>query len=152
MSLSPAPRVDARVEAIRSLNVENSYRAIRIILCNRGETKTTVEEIVLTRKPGWFDFGIMGLLARLSGLSPWRFNAGSASRKTVALPVTLDVNDQWESFVPLEPEDPNNKEEIRQFERLQFNEALKVLRSGAMRYSIQLANQNLVGPVSLGSY
>lgn len=151
---NPGPLVDARVEAIRSLNVEGSYRAIRIILRNLGETKTTVEEIILCRRPGWFEFGILGPLVRLSGLLPWRFNAGFASRKTVALPVTIDVNGLWESFIPLEPADPANQEEIRQFERLRFDEAAKILRSGGMRYSIQLScpTRVLAGSVNMSSY
>ncbi len=135
---NPRPRVVASVEAIPSLSVEGSYRSIRIILHNRGQTKTTVEEIVLLRRPGWFEFGLIGPLVRLSGQLLWRLNVGFASRKTVGLPVTLDVNGCWESHIPLEPEDPNNKEEVRRLEN--FSEkAVKVLRSRAMRYSIQLS-------------
>jgi hypothetical protein len=146
------PRVIANVEAIPSLRVDGSYRAIRIILRNRGGTKTTVEGIILCRRPGWFEFGIIGPLLRLDGVSPWRFNVGFKSRKTVALPVTLDVNGLWESFIPLEPENPDNKEEVIRIEK--FNEAVKVLRSGAMRYSIQLShtNRNLDGWVNLAPY
>lgn len=146
------PCVTASVEAIPSLRVEGSYRAIRIILRNSGKAKTTVEEITLSRPPGWFEFGVIGPLIRLSGQLLWRLNVGFASRETVRFPVTLDVNGLWESVIPLEPADPGDKEEVRRLER--FNGAAKVLLSGAMRYSIQLSDpsRNLDGRVSLASY
>ena len=133
------PHVVATVEAIPSLRVEGSYRAIRIILHNTGESKTTVEEIVLCRRPGWFGFGIVGPLVRLDGFVLSRLNIDIASRDIARLPVTLDVNGLWETVIPLEPENPGIQaaDEVRQLE--EFNEAVKVLKSGTMRYSIQLS-------------
>jgi hypothetical protein len=133
------PRIVATVQTIESSWSEGGFAGIRLILRNRGGEKTTVEKIFFNQRPRWFELGLCSVLLRLRGEVKDRQNMGVSNPKTVQLPVVLDVNGVWEGFVPLELNDPDNEEEIRQIE---INHKLvEALKSGVLRYSIQCSHK-----------
>jgi hypothetical protein len=128
------PRIAATVEAVESFCTENSFAGIRMTLRNRGGRKTTIERISLYRRLEWFEFGLASVLIRLNGEAAWEQNVGVSNPKTAKIPVVLDVNEFWEGFIPLEANEPDNEEELRQID---INRTIpEILRSGKLRYSI----------------
>jgi len=138
--LQEKPRIFAAIQAVESLWSEGHYGGIRLKLRNRGGKKTTVEAIFFYQRQPWFEDGLAGFLHRLAGRVKWRHNLGVSNPKTAKLPVVLDINEVWEGFIQLEPNDPDDEEERRQ---LDINRPLAAgLKSGVLRYSIQCAHTN----------
>ena len=132
------PQIIAAVQAVESFWTENSFAGIRLTLRNRGGKKTTVEEIFLYQQPRWFEFGLFGVLLRLRRQAAWRHNVSVSNAKTAKLPAVLDVNEVWEGFIPLEANEPDNADEMRQID---INRPIaESLKSGNLRYSIQCSH------------
>lgn len=133
-----SPRIVGTIEAIRSHWTENEYAGIRLTLRNRGGKRTTVEEISLCQRPRWSEWGWHCILFRLRGEVTWKHDVGFSNSKTAKLPVVLDVNEVWKGFIPLELNNPDDDEERQQLER--NRDALKILKSRKLRYSIQCSH------------
>jgi hypothetical protein len=134
------PCIVVTVEAVESFWTENTFGGIRMTLRNRGGKITTVERIYLYRRQDWFEYGFVGILLRFQREVPWQQDVGVSNSKTAKIPVVLDVNELWEGFIPLEANEPDNEEELRQ---ISINRAIpEILRSGKLRYSILCSHTN----------
>jgi hypothetical protein len=132
------PRLSATIEAVKSFWKEDDYACIRLTLRNRGQQRTTVEEVYLYERPLWSKLGLFGVWLRLTGDNAWNQRASVSNPETVKLPAALDGNDVWTGFIPLEASDGDNEKELRQIDR---NKGLvNILHSGRLRFSVQCAH------------
>ena len=134
------PQISARIEAVESFSSENCYAGVRLKIRNRGGKKTTVENIILYRRPTWSEFGVSSILLLLSRESAWEQNIVGSRLKTAVLPVVLDINGVWEGFIPFEANDEDNEEELRQIDKSRY--LVEALRIGKVRYSIICSHTN----------